>query len=340
LKKKPGTSGFTTLVSNFNRALGPKQKLFITYTGNKIAADYYYGSGISENTSLVLFDNNDQIVDVVGYGEATLYETRKLENPKLGEVWARKNMIDTDDNLADFSIMANQENTDPNQRNLIISELLPNPEEGDEWFELFNPTNHLVSLAGLKVCDNSGSIHCYFFYKTDSIGSLAYKSYSQKTTKITLNDSGDGLELLDLADNLIFATDNFEGADDGISLSLFGSEWRWTGKQTPSLQNVFVDILEVEAPAKAKSSKKTAATKKSGENGGPEEIKSNNAKEVKAAEAETQIAQGDMGNKVIGKRTVGWALVALAIFGLVSYTILESKDKIYDLYNRFRSRNG
>jgi hypothetical protein len=133
-----------------------------------------------------------------------------------------------------------------------------------------------------------------------------------------LNDSGDGLELLDVADNLIFATDNFEGAEDGISFSLFGSEWKWTNRQTPGLQNVFLDLLEVEVPVKAKFVKKTVTTKKVADSSTPEENKSSAAKEVKATEAENPNAEGNAGNKFIGKRAVGWALVALAILGLVS----------------------
>jgi hypothetical protein len=141
-----------------------------------------------------------------------------------------------------------------------------------------------------------------------------------------------------------------EGADDGISFSLFGNEWKWTKYQTLNTENIFEDIIEVEEkPVKSASTtkKKVAATKKKTVKPLAEEVEEDKLAdetvqgEVKAAKTKSVEPQDKTATKAkISKKTVGWGLVTLAILGLVFYTILESKDKLNDFYNKFRNRNG
>jgi hypothetical protein len=147
-------------------------------------------------------------------------------------------------NLNDFYSSSNVL-IDKNTEKLLITEIMPNPSEGSEWFELYNPTNSRINLNGLKICDGLGSTHCYYFAKDDYIDS-GYKTYDKGQTKITLNDSGDYLTLSNASDEVIMETDGFEGADDGISFSLFGIDWKWTKSATKGSTNIFEDIVEVE----------------------------------------------------------------------------------------------
>ena len=198
---------------------------------------------------------------------------------------------------------------------IILSEVMPNPEGTDtdtEWIEIYNPTNRTVKLVGLKLCDILGKIHCFPFSQEESISAFSYKSFEQTSTRITLNNDGDGGAILDDADNVIFETELFESSSEGESFSLFGSNWKWTNMPTKNTPNIFVSTLEKEAPAKKKTSKKKTSSSTLSEK---ETEAKNSDNEVKAAE--TIFATGENEKEKgfqIGKKEIGWGSIVLAIF--------------------------
>lgn len=226
----------------------------------------------------------------------------------------------------------------------MISELLPNPKTGEtEWFELYNGTSKDINLSGLKICDGMGSTHCYYFPENEIIPAGKYKTYQQSVTKITLNDTGDWLELRDLSDNIVTDSGgNYGEADDGLSLSLFGGEFKWTKSPTPGEQNIYTDTIEIEETVvktaktpKTKISK--ASTKKSIVTPEKEETTVSDVstpKEEKSGEvkgAETQKSE----TKKIGRTEIGWSLLVLAVIILVGYF---GKERIYEIYLKIRKR--
>jgi len=328
------------------------------YTGTKLANTFIYSYSsartISDNNSILLI-NGDSVVDTVGYGVNTAtdspvsyHEGDAIEvGPRANEVLVRTNGFDSDDNNTDFNLQVAPIVTDLNASRLVIAELMPNPASGEEWFELYNPTNQRVSLLNLKVCDALGSRHCYYFDSTDFLLGGSYKMYGQSLTKITLNNTGDWLELYDANDN--FLTDSggdYGDADKGISLAVFGTEYRWTATVTPGTTNVFTDTVELEedAPALPKAkvtkakvvAKKKASTVKVVSADDTEvEASTSEAAAVKAASDVTQEKQGQ-GGATIGKKVLGWGLIGLAILLILGYTLWYFKDYAKNIYHKIR----
>jgi len=363
---KYSASGKTsaTLYNTFGSfVLQPGNRVMICsepYTGSRLpnTFSYPYSSArtISDNNSILLI-NGESVVDTVGYGINTAtdapvmyYEGEAIEvGPRANEVLARTNGIDSDNNNFDFSPLVAPVSIDPNVGRLVISELLPSPSSGEEWFELYNPTSLRISLANLKICDALGSRHCYYFDPADYLNGGAYKTYGQGMTKITLNNSGDWLELYDVNDN--FLTDSggdYGDADKGISLSVFGTTYLWTKAPSPAGANTYVDTVEVEeesavAPKSKKTkskvvvkTKKVSATKASASDSvETEDIEDEAA--VKAAESENP--ETSTQGVVIGKKALGWGLIGLAILLVLGYTLWYFRDYAKNIYHKIRPRD-
>jgi hypothetical protein len=352
--KYTATGSGSNLYSAFGEyVLQPNARLMLcqtAFTGTKLADSFVYSSSVSmaPNNSIALIDNKGTVVDLVGFGtNATLpikyAEGEAIEpSPIAYQVLKRSNGIDTDNNNMDFSVVTEPMIIDVNADKLIISELLPSPATGEEWFELYNPTNVAISLANLKICDAVGSRHCYYFEKTDFLSGGSYKIYGAALTKMTLNNSGDWLELYDANDNLL--TDSggdYGAADKGISLSVFGTEYRWTASLTPGSKNVFTDTVEVEVETAVKpktttskvvAKKKTVVTAGTSSEESPELVSAEAA--VKAAETKNPIV--NIQKALFDKKTLGWALIGLAILLVVGYTLWYFRDYAKEIYHKIR----
>ena len=76
-----------------------------------------------------------------------------------------------------------------------LSELLPNPstsETADEFIELYNNGEEEVAVTGWQLIDASGQI----FTLAGSIGAKRYYAWYRSDTKISLNNTGDTIALL------------------------------------------------------------------------------------------------------------------------------------------------
>lgn len=344
LKKKTASADSKPgLIYSFDDfELKPFEKVMISYSeynGSETLADV--------NNIIILYDNSTNIVDCVAYGTVNFafIEGTALLNPAKGVPYKRVNNPEINDNSHDFEQYLPSLPIDVNADKLVISELLPSPDEGSEWFELYNPTNLDISLANLKICDALGSRHCYFFDGSDIISAGKYKTYTQTVTKITLNNTGDWLELYDTADNILTDSGgNFGSADKGISLALFGSDYRWTATLTPDAQNIFTDIVEVEgestpkpkiSKSKITAKKKTIATASSDNDTDVEDIEQEG--EVKGAETENNV--GTDQKALFNRKTVGWGLIGLAILLVVSYTLWYFRDYAKNFYHKIIRRD-
>lgn len=325
-------------------------------TGDSSCNLFYSGSAppqMEEDGVLALVDlaNKKLNVDVVGYGAAGCWESGcekfPLDTPVRNALYRRINGKDTDASSQDFELLIPRIEIGLNVDKLVISELLPSPASGEEWFELYNPTNLNVSLANLKICDALGARHCYFFDKSDLLTGGSYKIYAQSVTKITLNNTGDWLELYDASDNLLADSGgNYGVADKGISLSLFGSEYKWTTTLTPNAQNVFTDTIEVEADvaipkAKTSKSKVTTAAKKTV---AASTIGANDTEMVQEAQAQVKAAETQKDpiatlKAVIGRKELGYLLIGLAILLVIGYIGWYFRDYAKNIYHKIRPRD-
>lgn len=138
---------------------------------------------------------------------------------------------------------------------LRISEVLPHPKKrdwnkdgkqsiSDEWIELYNGSEDAMLLDGWALRDSSGKI---FLLDGLNIKPKGYLILFKSDTKISLNDDGDTLQLINPAGAIesqviIPASKKYED----ISYVLNRKSWQWTTTPTPGAQNTY-QLLPEEA---------------------------------------------------------------------------------------------
>lgn len=138
---------------------------------------------------------------------------------------------------------------------IIINELLPNPEGSDEegeWIELYNQGQDGVNLLNWKIEDKSEKI-----FKFDSDFYLSANMFyllERPESKISLNNSDEVIQLYnnlgELADEI-----GYEKAVEGRSFArLANGAWVWTSVLTPGEENV-VSEVEINKTIKQESNK-------------------------------------------------------------------------------------
>lgn len=126
-------------------------------------------------------------------------------------------------------------------KNIFFTEIMPSPEGDDEigeYIKIKNGNDFEVDLAGWKIEDLIGTPKTYTL--VEKIAPLKTLSLPRSKTKITLNNSGDGLKLTDPNSNII---DNVEfgAAENGVAYTKTGADWKW---DEPT-------IIKKETPAKS-----------------------------------------------------------------------------------------
>lgn len=193
-----------------------------------------------ELISLRPFSSLDDLIRIKGIGEARVQDIKKQDL-----AWV------TGSQLIQEPIIETQTQEPINYSSgIIINEILPSPEGPDtenEWIEIFNQNNFKVSLADWKIKDSKGSIHTFVFSKTAQILAKEFLVLSRKITKITLNNGGDGLNLIQPDGKTIDRVD-FEKARLGQSYNQTESGWFWSSTLTPGKENIVIkeESLQVE----------------------------------------------------------------------------------------------
>jgi len=125
-------------------------------------------------------------------------------------------------------------------KKIIFNEILPSPSGPDsenEWIEIFNPNNFDVDLTGWKIKDNEGKTTEFIFPQGTKIPARGFLVLKRPETKITLNNSGDRLELLSPASEIIDSV-FFKNAPRAKSYNRTSSGWNWSLNLTPGKKNV------------------------------------------------------------------------------------------------------
>ena len=122
---------------------------------------------------------------------------------------------------------------------IIFNEILPSPEgpdETNEWIELFNRNTFEADISGWMISDTIGKTTPYVFPEGAKIESKNFFVIYRPTTKIVLNNDGDGLRLLnpdgDMVDETVYGK-----AVLNQSYSLLGKKWDWSTALTPGKEN-------------------------------------------------------------------------------------------------------
>lgn len=137
---------------------------------------------------------------------------------------------------------------------IIINEIIPSPEGPDdleEWIELKNLNNEKVNLYQWKIQDTTGSVTTYTFPEGIKIEPKSFLVLSRPTTKITLNNSGDALLLIqpngNTLDKITYGKAPRGQSYNRIPTGQAVSSWAWSATPTPGSANIIPSIPKTEA---------------------------------------------------------------------------------------------
>jgi hypothetical protein len=129
----------------------------------------------------------------------------------------------------------------------------------EEWIEIFNQNDLEVDLSDWKISDTLGKTTTYIFPDGTKISAKGFLVLNRPTTKITLNNDNDGLNLIQ-PDGKIIDTISFEKAPIGQSYNKIENSWTWSNNLTPgSVNNISAEISEEENSGGAKINEGLAA---------------------------------------------------------------------------------
>lgn len=269
LTKKTSSGSESNLVSSFedNTEIPAQSYFLIThktdYQGTENANATYSGASysIANNNTVILKNSEDMTIDKVGFGEATDFEGAPAQNPENGTSIKRRDNQDTNNNADDFLAenitpptggspsKEEQSKTDAPPETpygtILINEVMPNPQEGKEWIELYNSGSQNADITGWQIKDGSEKIYTLQ-------GTIYADSFYIAEIKSRLNNSGDAIYLSDQNNNsqhqLIYG--NWRGAEisapkkgESIALQKDGS---YIISQTPTKNFTNIESQEHE----------------------------------------------------------------------------------------------
>ena len=171
----------------------------------------------------------DDLLRVSGIGEKTL---QKIKDQGLAYVKTPEATIPEETpppNIQDISY----------PKGIFIIKIMPSPEGADadkEYIELKNTNDFEVDLTNWLLRDKQGSIEEYTL--KEKIPALGNLTLLRPQTKITLNNSGDGIELLNPLKEIVDLVD-FGKAETGIAFVKTSSGWKWDIVE-PNNENVSI----------------------------------------------------------------------------------------------------
>jgi len=196
------------------------------------------------------FNSLDDLIKVKGIGEITL---QKIKDQGLAWVGPQEELEPKPEPEPEPEP---KEKTTPVSypTGIVFNEILPSPEGADaenEWIELYNQNDFEVDLSGWAIQDTTGSTKTYIL--NSKIPALGYLVFLRPETKITLNNSGEGLELIypngEIADSVTFGK-----ASLNKSYSKTQSGWAWSTTLTPGAKNIVPTPQTKQEPSSAKAS--------------------------------------------------------------------------------------
>ena len=222
----------------------------IKYIGEKRA---------QELINLRPFCSLDELTKIRGIGEKTLIAIKEQ-----GIAWVDPNYCQQKNQVIQNNIVVTASTTGNSsdqkekyyEKEIIINEILPSPDGPDqkeEWIELYNPNDFEINISSWQLKDKVGHITTYTFPENTLIGAKNFLVISRQTSKIVLNNDGDGVQLLRPNDELVSEV-VFDKTQINQSYAKFKEEWQWTTTPTPGSVNILTKN-EVQASTPSKPTK-------------------------------------------------------------------------------------
>lgn len=336
-----------------NTILGPNQYWVMS---SSPGGDSNLTSGMAQSSGNVqLRDTAGVMIDQLAWGEGDSPLGTPVPSPALGEIMYREFdvasglFVDTQNNNNDYgfatsatphaaTIIASNTDTDispTSYPSIRINELLPNPasplsDTTDEFIELFNPNGVAVNLKGWRLRDSGGAVYTI---GDISIPASGYATFKSGETKLSLNNSGDSIDLIAPNGDVVDQSEDYGEAKEGLSWGIVGGSWSWTTTPTPSGANsaAVVETSDTVTATSSKTSKKGKAT--------AAKAKSTKATTSKKAAEAKKTPVGNITDKATeaSKNSSFWGwLLALAGIATIGYGIYEYRIEITNLYHRCR----
>ena len=186
------------------------------------------------------FTSVNDLIRVSGIGEKTL---QKIIAQGLACV-SGEIQTETTTETAQEQELAVEENPQNIQGSyasgLVINEILPSPEgqdEKEEWIEIFNQNDFAIDLSFWQITDIVGQTKTYTFPANTIIKAKGFLVLDRPTTKITLNNSEDGLLFIQPNGSTTDSV-NYTKTQKGQSYSRMENNWVWSTVLTPGENNM------------------------------------------------------------------------------------------------------
>ncbi len=300
----------------------------------------------SRDTKISLNNNEDGMIFLAPDG-AIISQTPDYRNAPSGKSFAFNgsgwDWAEPTDGAVNITVSGPDSTGGGGCDGLIISELMPNPaspqtDASDEWIEIFNTTDSAINSGGCILTDvlKPGSTHDYVM-PSGSIESGIFQVFYSRDTKISLNNDGDQVRLLNPDKSLIFETPNYGNAAAGQSFAYDGKNWSWTTVSTPG------EINEITVPDQAGSGAKSGSKKAAKSKGASKAKRSSKSASAKLAKSgkSSSGASGDVlgdstgGNtdnaKKINDKVLGYILIILACAAPIGYLAYTKKEWLLDM---------
>ena len=183
------------------------------------------------------YSSVDDLIKVNGIEEKTL---QKIKDQGLAYVEGETPQTSQTQNSQTYNPIPDAPAPITYPGGVYINEILPSPEgpdETEEWIELYNDNNFEVDLSGWKIQDSIGTITTFIFSSGTKIGAGRYLVLKRPQTKIVMNNSDDKLVLCQPDGNILNSVE-YEKATTGFSYNRISSDWKWSSKLTPGVENV------------------------------------------------------------------------------------------------------
>lgn len=321
----------------------------------------HLSSGMAQTGgNLRLCDAEGEVVDQLAWGDGDSAEGEPAIAPALGQSMTRSfgtgvtELVDSDENATDFRLtsipteaaapVADEQPApdepsivvDPRQQaNIIINELLPDPQSPlsdskDEFIELYNQGNTAVNLNGWSLHDRTNHV-----FRIDEV-EIAPQSFAvlrSSLTKLSLNNDGDEITLVDPAGNEVDQSPDYGVAKAGTSWGLSDGAWSWLSEPTPGATNA-----TALTSAQTVASEKKATVKKSSAKKAPKTT-AKKAKKTSRVATASNSAPANYSSAAVtqNSRLWSWLLIGLGA-GTIGYGIYAYRPEITHFIYKLRAK--
>lgn len=123
---------------------------------------------------------------------------------------------------------------------LVLSELLPNAvgtDAGNEFVEIYNPTNETIDLSLYSIKTGVGSDKTYAFPFGATIAPGEHRTFSDSVMKFTLVNTTGRVMLTAIDGTTLGDSGVYDSPPEGESWALIGGTWQYTNRPTPNAMN-------------------------------------------------------------------------------------------------------